>query len=224
MYLLVWDIDGTLIRTQGAGKRAMEKAFFELYGIKDGFKYISMAGRLDPLILKEALMLHGIEKEDNKIFFELYCKYLQEEIKKTSFSWAMPGTIELLETLYKKGCFYNALGTGNIEEGARIKLSVHDMNKFFPVGGFAETETERWQIIQKAVVKSKKYFNINFENSNIYVIGDTPYDIECAKILNLKSIGVATGGYSEEHLLKCNANYVFKDFTNIKAFLSIFNH
>ena len=222
-YLLIWDIDGTLVHTQGAGGKAMDRAFLKLHGIEEGFRDIDMAGGLDPVILRDALAQYMLSNENNSEFFSLYCKYLSYELEKLASSIIIPGIAALFDVLGTMQGFYNVLGTGNIEKGARIKLSLNNLNRFFPTGGFADGETERWQVIKKAVDNSCSLFNKTFDSTNTYVIGDTPKDIACGKKLNLKTIGVATGRHTAEDLQKCNPDHVFENLTDIDAFLNILN-
>lgn len=221
-YLLIWDIDGTLIQVKGMGKSALNITFFELYGVKNAFENINMAGMLDSVVLKNAYEIYSIKCFDNDKFFDMYCKILSENIEALKPSIAYSGVIELMEHLSGSGEFCSVLGTGNIERGARIKLSVDNMNRFFPVGGFGDEEVERWQIIEEAVNKSRKHFNTDFLNSNIYIIGDTPKDVECGKILGLKTIGIATGHHTKVQLEKCGADYTFDNLGNTNTFLEIF--
>lgn len=222
-YLLIWDIDGTLIQGRSVGRRALERAFFESFGIADALSGVEMAGRLDTAIVKDAFALHGITSYDMASFFDKHCENLRDEIKKLNSPYAAPGIQELLPVLESKGSFYNVLGTGNIERGARIKLGNDSLNKYFPTGGFGDEPLERWQIIEKAISNAKNLFKKDFEKENIYVIGDTPRDIECGKKLGVKTIGTATGPFSAGELQKCGADYVFEDLSDTNAFLNIFN-
>ena len=219
--LLIWDIDGTLLQSNGLGHRPWDKAFYELYGIPDGFKDINMAGKLDTAIIKECYKLHDIEGKNEEAFFERYCYNLAEDVKHDNFLTAAPGIPSLLKTLKAKGSIYSSLGTGNIERGARIKLSTDNMNDYFAVGGFGDEEKERWEVISDAIENSVKHFGINFEKSNIFVIGDTPRDIACGKKLGVKSIGVATGSHSVEQLRDCEADYVFENFVDNERFVEV---
>lgn len=219
--LLIWDIDGTLINGSGTGKKAMNTAFSLLYGIEGGLDAIDLAGRLDSSILLEAYKIHGLPEQNISRFYDEYCIYLKEYIENLGFSIVLPGVVRLLEvTLKKEGC-YNALGTGNIERGARIKLSFDDLNKFFPVGGFGDEAKERFQVIENAISNSCDYYNKNFEKQNIYVIGDTPKDIECAVLLGTKSIGVATGRYTQNELIEAGSYKVLENLENPDSFFEI---
>jgi len=221
-YLLIWDIDGTLIRTKGTGKNAMSAAFLELYGIENAFREINMAGMLDSVIMKKTYQAHNIANADVSKFYDRYCEILKDEIDKLQYSIACPGVKALLEKLENEGSFCNVLGTGNIERGARIKLLPDDLNRFFPTGGFGDEEIERWQVIEKAVANARNHFNRSFENSDIFIIGDTPRDIECGKKLNTKTVGVATGPHSTDELSSCGADFVFENLMDTRAFLEIF--
>lgn len=221
-YLLIWDIDGTLISTKGVGMKAMSMAFHELYNIKDAFKGVNMAGMLDAVIMKNVYAHHNIKDADVTVFYRKYSKILEQEVKKLDYSITCPGVKALLEALEGTGCFHNVLGTGNIEKGARIKLERDNLNRYFPTGGFGDKEMERWQIIQEAVVNAHNHFNCEFESENIYIIGDTPRDMECGKKLKAKSIGVATGPYSIRELTDCGADHVFENLLDTQAFLGVF--
>ena len=221
-YLLIWDIDGTLIQSRRVGRRAMDRAFFELYGIENGFEAINMAGGLDSIILRDALKLHGLAGMDPVTFFDRYCEYLKDEINKMNCSFTAPGISELLPVLHSSGSFYNVLGTGNIEKGARIKLDNGGLNKYFSTGGFGDEPLERWQVIKKAVINGCSHFQKDFAKEQIYVIGDTPKDIECGKIIGVKTIGTAKGPYTAAELKNCGADYAFDDLSNVKSFMDIF--
>lgn len=218
-YLLVWDIDGTLIHSKGAGRRAMNRAFLDIYGIEDGFKNVEMAGKLDSVILQEVFRHHGIKGEDGKRFFERYCKHLEDEIRALNSSLVLPGVTALLEELDKRENIFNVLGTGNIENGARIKLQNDNLNRFFPTGGFGDEPMERWQVIAKAIENASLFFGLEFGKDFIYVIGDTPRDMECAKKLGIKAIGAATGPYKAAQLLASGAYAAFPDLSDIKKIL-----
>jgi len=222
--LMIWDIDGTLIQNAQLGKTAWNKTFFELYGIKDGFENISMAGKLDTAIIKEAYDVHHLIGKNKDAFFDLYCSNLAEDVKNRNSLWAAPGILSLLKTLRTITCFYNSLGTGNIERGARIKLSRDNINEYFAVGGFGDFERERWELIENAITNSSKHFGIEFSKSDIFVIGDTPKDIECGKKLGVKSIGVATGQFSVEQLRDCAADFVFQNLLDNEKFIEVINN
>ncbi len=224
--MLIWDIDGTLIRTGGTGRNSMEMAFREAYGIKDALKNYDMAGMLDMVIYEQIMDRFGIpgHRRDPNAFFGIYCTILENEIKKHGNIRALPGIKQILATLDQNERFCNSLGTGNIKNGARLKLGAVDLNGYFPTGGFSDGNVkERWLVIKKAVENAKQHYSTAFDPEMTYVIGDTPRDIECGKRAGLRTIAVATGYFSEEVLKAYGPDHHFADLSNVQQFLSIFN-
>lgn len=222
-FLLVWDIDGTLIEGKGIGRRMMDKAFEQIYGIADGFRDVNMLGALDYNILSQAYSIHHITEPDAEAYFAKYCECLEAEVAQLNEPLAIEGILPLLDLLSNRKDFYHALGTGNIEDAARLKLLKDNLNRYFPVGGFSERETARWEVIEKAIIKSKEYYGLGFDNSNIYIIGDTPRDVECGKILRTKTVALAGPSYSPAQLYDCGTDYVLEDYRDIGKFLRIFD-
>ncbi len=219
--LLIWDIDGTLIDSKGSGRKAMDEAFYELYNIEEGFKDVNMAGRLDSQIIKKAFELNQINENDFVSFLDKYEERLKKVLLGNTASSVLPGINEILSHCAEKESLFHVLGTGNCERGARLKLSHLGLDKHFEIGGFGDEDAQRWQIIEKAIKKAEDYYTIAFEKENVYVIGDTPRDIECGKILKIKSVAVATGGYSYNDLLKYDPDYIFNNFEVFEEFLDI---
>ncbi|WP_190014355.1 HAD family hydrolase [Geosporobacter subterraneus] len=219
--LLIWDIDGTLIHSNGCGRRAMDRAFFQLFGIKDGFQDIEMSGRLDAWIVRDALSLHHIRGFDLDLFFDTYCKILAEEMSSINAAVSIGGINDFFQQSKAFSHVYHALGTGNIERGARIKLAPQGLNPYLPVGGFGDAALERWQIIEQAIDRSKDYYKVSFQTENIYVIGDTPLDIGCGKAIGVKTIAVATGSHDIEELRKHEPDYLFANLGSQSGFLHI---
>lgn len=220
--LMVWDLDGTLIFCL-EGRKAMELAFYELYGIRNAFEKVTMAGRLDAFIVREAFKENGIPETEIDSFFDTYCRILEEFMQDADQVWLLPGVKEILKNTSSDSTIHHALATGNIERGARIKLAPYDLNKYFPVGGFGDQELERWQIVDLAIKRAEEYYGVTYQKENIYVIGDTPRDIECGKILGIKSIAVATGPYDEEKLRMHSPDYLFPNLEKTEAVLKIFH-
>ncbi|AOT72191.1 HAD family hydrolase [Geosporobacter ferrireducens] len=220
--LLVWDIDGTLIHSKGCGRRAMEQTFYKLFGIKNAFQQIQMSGRLDAWIVRDALIMHNIQEKNLAVFFDAYCELLQLEMKDAEASVPIQGIQELLQYIKDLSNIYHALGTGNIERGARIKLAPQDLNRYFPVGGYGDAALERWQIIEQAVKRSNEHYKVIFQPEDIYVIGDTPLDIGCGKTLGVKTIAVATGSHGLEELRKHEPDHLFANLENYHEFFRIF--
>ncbi len=199
----------------------MDEAFYELYNIKEGFKDVSMAGRLDSQIIKKAFELNKIDEKNFVSFLDKYEEMLKKVLKNNTSPRILPGVNEILKHSYEKESLFHVLGTGNCERGARLKLSHLGLDKHFKIGGFGDEDSHRWQIIKKAIEQAEGYYEIDFHKENIYVIGDTPLDIECGKILHIKSVAVATGGYSYHDLVQCDPDYIFDSFEGFEEFLDI---
>ncbi len=201
----------------------MDQAFIKLFGIKDGFRQVEMAGRLDAWIVRDAMKLHNIGEIDLELFFDTYCKMLKDEMAGIHTAIPIPGIKALFQSMEGFRHIYHALGTGNIERGARIKLGPQGLNAYLPIGGYGDVALERWQIIEQAVVRSEVYYQRSYFPEDIYVIGDTPYDIACGKTLGVKTIAVATGSHDLEQLKKSNPDYLFANLEDQAAFFRIFN-
>lgn len=219
--LLIWDIDGTLIDSKGSGRRAMDKTFQNLYKVENGFDKISMSGRLDWQIVMDALKKHKVEDEDVASFLCEYGKTLMEELKCNNCARIFPGVKEILDITANNTDVYHALGTGNCEKGAILKLAHLKLDTYFEIGGFGDEDLERWQVIDRVILKAKDYYDVDFKKENIYVIGDTSLDIECGKKNGVKTIAVATGSCSYEELLQYSPSYIFQSFERCSDFLSV---
>lgn len=216
--LLIWDIDGTLICSEDITKKTIEQTFDGMFGIKNVCENLTLSGKTDTMIYREICDNQGIEEDCYDKLFEKYCKILDENIAIADAIYTTPGIPTLFELLQKEGII-NVLGTGNIEKSARMKLSSVGLNNLFKTGGFGDKEDSRDNIIKKAIQNAKDFYKTEIAQENIYVIGDTPRDIGCAKANNVKSIAVATGNYSVEELKEYSPDFCFSDLRNKEDFL-----
>jgi phosphoglycolate phosphatase len=221
--LLLFDIDGTLVLTGGAGGRAMTLAFEEVFAVRDGFRGIPMAGRTDAWILSDAATAHGIatDSPDLARFREVYLRHLAIEIQQVGAGrkGIMPGVRRLLDTLAPRDDVYLALLTGNYEEGARLKLEYFDLWRYFPCGAFGDDAPQRNGLVSKAVARATACAAVPFSNTGAVVIGDTPLDIACAAFCGARSFAVATGSHSVEQLRAAGADVVMQDLADTGAVL-----
>jgi len=223
--LLLFDIDGTLIRTAGAGKMAMERAYMDVFGKTDGLQSISMMGRMDPSILREALKNHHIPwtPEREHVFRRTYFGIIKEEIAKPRDGKKLcPGVLPLLKALQSESRFVLGLLTGNWEYSGRVKLEYFGINDFFPFGAFAEDSLYREDLVPAALNRYHEQYGNYIPDKNVYVIGDTPLDIQCAKPHGVKTIAVATGFHSSEDLADHHPDYVFENLHSTPDVLKIF--
>ena len=225
MKFILFDIDGTILDSGGAGTRALNHAFEELFAVKDAFRTISMAGKTDMQILKEGFDLHAIDYSNGIIpeFYRSYIRQLRENIK-SARGHLKPGIREILRELQTQKEFILGLLTGNIEEGARIKLDCFGLNSYFDIGAFGSDDEDRDRLLPLAVNKLYKRKSLKVGFRDCIVIGDTPGDVRCSKPYGALSVAVATGPYSAGTLSEAGADVVLNDLSDIEAFMSVISH
>ena len=221
MKLFLFDIDGTLLKPKGVGKRAAERAFEKIYGIKNSMDEIKTHGLTDPIILLS--MFNKFFKRDYTIdeanhFYSEYVDFLEDELEKKQSVEVLEGVIELLDHLFQREDCLLAVGTGNIEKGGWLKLEYSGLRSYFLFGGFGSDSGDRGEILKAAIEKGERNLNGKKNFDEIYVIGDTPNDIIYGRLAGAKTIAVATGIYSQQELFKYSADYLIKDLTH---FLSL---
>src|SRR5687768_10144989 len=225
MYLILFDIDGTLCLTGRAGWRAMNRACQDVVGAGDAMTSVEFAGRTDWSILADIMAKHG-RTLDTTLLADLrdrYVRHLAEEIQHrgTGVKDVMPGIGPLLEALRRRDDAALALLTGNFIEGARIKLEYFDLWKYFRCGAFGGDAASRNDLVPIALSRAREHGIVNGEPSKVLVVGDTPNDVECALVANATAVGVATGGYSTDDLHAAWADIVFDDLSDTEAFLRL---
>jgi len=223
--LILFDIDGTIIDSGGAGTRSLNLAFKELFSIDNAFKGIAMAGKTDIQIVKEGIARYNLPLE-NGILSEVINSYLKNLVREMNNDkrHIKPGIKEALEMLISKNSDYQiGLLTGNIEQGARIKLDPFGLNQYFPSGAFGSDDEDRNKLLPIAI---ERFGNISGKRINFkdcIIVGDTPRDVYCAKPYGAYCIAVATGQYSFNSLIKAGADLVMKDLSDTTAFLKAIN-
>lgn len=223
--LILFDIDGTLLLSGRAGMRAMTRAFQETFGISDAFKGESFGGRTDSYLVSKALRLAGLPDtpEHHHRFRDAYLPLLAEEIEQPGqgHKGLMPGARELLEALDAHHHLHLALLTGNYREAAAIKLQHFELWDFFEWGAFSDDHHDRNELVPIARSRAETYDIPAAAIERVIVIGDTPHDIECARVAGAKSIAVATGGYTLEQLRDAGADEVLPDLSDTRAVLQL---
>jgi phosphoglycolate phosphatase-like HAD superfamily hydrolase len=223
--LVLFDIDGTLVLTGGAGLRAMTRAFEEVVGDPRALDGIPVAGRTDWIILSDAAQRAGRELDAGlfRRLREQYLARLREEIEQPGrgVKAVMPGVRALLDRLHVRGDVWLGLLTGNFVEGARIKLEHFDLWKYFRCGAFGDDASDRNALVPFAVERARREALPELAADRVLVVGDTPHDVACARAAGAIPIGVATGGYTVDQLRRSGADIVFQDLTDIDAFCAL---
>jgi phosphoglycolate phosphatase len=220
--VILFDIDGTLVLTGGAGQRAMARAFEDTFSVANAFQHIEMPGRTDSWILTDALTAHGVPPEAANItrFREAYLEYLQIEIRHPGpRKGVMPGVRALLDVLLGRDDVYLALLTGNYQDAARLKLEYFDLWRYFRCGAFGDAAPDRNGLLPKAIATIRTCGGPDVVPSQVVVIGDTPLDVECAAASGARSLAVATGGYEIDALRAAGADVVMKDLGDTREVL-----
>jgi phosphoglycolate phosphatase-like HAD superfamily hydrolase len=223
--LLLFDIDGTLILTGGAGARGMTRAFEAVFQVRNAFDGIAMPGRTDPQILADALARARIEADETTIgrFRAEYRTCLTEELTRSSSrrKLVMPGVPELLKALECNSRAFLALLTGNYSEAAKIKLEHFGLWGCFRCGAFGEDAGERNALVAVAVARARRMGWPQGGPHDVLVVGDTPLDVACAVASGARPIAVATGDYPAAVLVSGGAEIVFDDLSDTAAFLRL---
>lgn len=223
--LILFDVDGTLIRSAGAGRIAMNRAFEKVFGTKNGFETVPMMGRTDPIILKEVMKAHDIEWSALAVqqFQNEYFQILEEELKVPRPGVRVcPGIESLLFSLKMMPHCYLGLLTGNWKLGAYSKLRHFKLNDYFMFGVFADDKEDRNRLVPVAINRFKEKTGHSVDMKNIYVVGDTALDIECGKVHGVSTIAVATGIQSFDELNRDEPDYCFHNFSDLPKVLAIF--
>lgn len=216
--LILFDIDGTLLLSGRAGLRAMTRAFAATFGIAEGFKDQSFGGRTDSFLVSRALQAAGLPDtaENHARFRQAYVPLLEEEIQQPGAGpkGLMPGARALVEALVAHDHLHIALLTGNYRAAAEIKLRHFELWDFFEWGAFSDDAADRNALVPIARQRAETYDVPPEALDRVIVIGDTPYDIECAQVGGAQSIAVATGGHSVEQLRAAGADIVLADLSD----------
>jgi phosphoglycolate phosphatase-like HAD superfamily hydrolase len=217
--LVLFDIDGTLIRTGGAGVKAFAKVFSTEFNATDGFERMKFAGRTDVSLVREFFGFHNIPAtpENFARFFERYVFWLDHILRECSGS-VCAGILEFIHSL--QGLPEPpvlGLLTGNIRLGAEIKLRRFGLWDYFQTGGFADDHEERDQIAAIARARGSHLINRKLKKEEVVVIGDTPLDIRCARAIGAKVLAVGTGGCPFPELQLHTPDWAFETLSGVSA-------
>lgn len=215
--LLLFDIDGTLIRSGGAGVKAFERTFHEVFNLPAATRMLKFAGRTDRSLVRECFLHHGIDASDANInrFFEHYPVYL-EQLLQTSRGAICEGIMDLLQSLNTTP-ERPILGllTGNIRRGAELKLRHYQLWHHFETGAFADDHEDRNYIAAVARKRGEEILRRNLAGEEIVVIGDTPLDIACAHAIGARVLAVGTGEFNRAQLLEFKPTWAVDDVRQI---------
>jgi phosphoglycolate phosphatase-like HAD superfamily hydrolase len=220
--LVLFDIDGTLLWSDGAGRRAIHRALIEVFG-ETGPEDHRFDGKTDPQIVRELMRVVGHDDTliDERMdgLFARYVTCLREELQDPAHhAVPLPGVLELLDALATRDDVTLGLLTGNLVEGARAKLEAVGIDpEMFAVGAYGTDHELRPELPAIAQRRAREMLGVDFNGSQIVIIGDTPADVQCGRAIGARAIGVATGRYSTDELAAHGAVAAFKDLTETDA-------
>jgi phosphoglycolate phosphatase-like HAD superfamily hydrolase len=225
MKLVLFDIDGTILLTDGAGKRAIHRALREVFG-STGPDDHAFGGKTDPQIVRELMRMDGHEDPhiDDRmpLLLDRYVAYLGEELEASAPNVEMmPGIHALLDALERRDDAIIGLLTGNLVAGAKAKLASVGIDfDRFKVGAFGSDHELRGELPAVAQRRAREELGVDVAGPNVVVIGDTPADIHCGRSIGARAIAVATGTYSVDDLRAHDPAAVFEDLSDTSAVIS----
>jgi phosphoglycolate phosphatase-like HAD superfamily hydrolase len=223
--LILFDIDGTLLITGGAAKRAFIRAVRDTYGTIGRLETFPFDGKTDPqiirIVLKEAGVAEpGIEAKLRDCL-SLYVKYNEEELPKATKAVLYPGVRDVLELLSKDERVTLGVLTGNVEQGAKQKLAMFDLARYFVFGAYGSDSADRVELARLGLQRAKEVTGQPFQPEETFIIGDTEFDIACAHAVGANAVAVATGNYGVERLRSYGPELVFRDYSDPRGFCEL---
>lgn len=217
--LVLFDVDGTLVHTGGAGIKAFAKTFATEFNALDGVEKIKFAGRTDVNLVREFFGFHRITAtpENFRRFFDRYVFWLDQTVAQSNggICRGVRKFIDALSALSRPPML--GLLTGNIRLGAEIKLRRYHLWDIFQTGGFADDGEDRNQIAVAAFERGSRLLGRQLRGGEVVVVGDTPHDIRCGRFIGARTLAVATGGAELDELEKHQPDWAVEDLTHVSA-------
>lgn len=220
--IVLFDVDQTLLYSGGAGSLAMRRAFHQLYGVEDGFRRVEFSGRTDWAILRAALEQHELLDGDAQAFprelarfQEAYYPLLERTLHEVEGGRTMPGVPELLAALSERDGVRRGLATGNFRRAAFMKLRHFRLDTYLTDGGFGDDAEDRARVVDIAIERVAD----GAKADSVWVIGDTPLDIDAAHANGALALAVATGPCSVAELNAAGADLALEDLSDTRAVL-----
>lgn len=214
--LLLFDIDGTLVNTAGAGIESLKIIMADRWGKNADLSDIEIAGKTDANIVTDILKKYGVDPTPDHIdtFLDEYVTHLGRLLP-TLNGRVLPGVLEILSRMKSNPDRVLGLLTGNIERGAKLKLERYGLWDFFEFGAFADDHHDRNQLGAFARTRAQKHHGHEFDGAQIDVIGDTGHDIGCGRAIGARTVAVATGSWSRDQLSSLKPDFLFDDLGNV---------
>ena len=217
--LILWDIDGTILHSGGSGMKALHRALHSVFGVSGSFAGIDFAGRTDPWIMRQIFSRFGIEDtpENRASYIEGYIGALPG-ILASSDARVLPGVAEILGRAAEHPGVVQGLLTGNLRRGAETKLGFHGLWHYFPIGAFSDDSEVRNELGPHALRRARGHWGVDFPAERVWIVGDTPHDILCARAFGARVLAVATGASSVSDLTAHSPDAVLEHLGDPAAF------
>jgi len=221
--LFLFDIDGTLVTAAGAGRAALSHALVSTYGVTGPIDAYDFRGKTDPRIVSD--LMRGAGLDDARIAaglsacYAAYVAELEKVIGDGARVRVMPGVADLVRALATREDAVLGLLTGNIRDGARVKLTPTGLWPLFPIGAFGSDDMDRRRLPAVACERARAHTGRAFAFDEVTIIGDTPLDVDCARACGAVAVAVATGFHPAADLTACEPDHFFTDFSDVPAAL-----
>jgi phosphoglycolate phosphatase len=213
---VLWDIDGTLLVTGGAGAVAWQRAFEEQWEVEANIEEHTQAGMTDPeiaaIVFREVIGREGSDEERARAIAG-YLAHLEDAVNESSGYRIMPGIEQALPRLAERGVLQGIV-TGNIEAAAQIKLARGNLNRFFQFGGYGSDSSDRTEVTRKALERGAGVLGSRLDPAEAISVGDTPRDVSAGHGAGIRVVGVATGAYSVDQQREAGADWPIADVTS----------
>ncbi len=221
MHVCLFDIDGTLVSSGGAGKAALEAALAEEFGLAPISARLELSGRTDRAICRDLFRHHDLADtpENWQRLIAAYVKHLPASLRRKP-GRVLPGVAQLLDVLGRRDDVVVGLLTGNVRAGARAKLGHFGLHEHFRFGGYGDDHFDRDEVAREALAAAHGHCGGRADPDRTWVIGDTPLDVRCARVIGARAVAVATGWHAIEELAACEPDLLFADLSDATLLLN----
>jgi phosphoglycolate phosphatase len=221
--LLLFDIDGTLLRAGDTAREAFDVAFLDVFGVENAMRDARLTtGRTDPEIFQDvslSVLGRRLLDEEYERLADRYIAFLSRELGRSNSFRLMPGVEQLVTLLSARPDVILGLETGNLKDAAKLKLERGGIEQFFTVGGFGSDSTDRAEIVRIAIERARNLHMADIPRENIFIIGDAPQDIIAGRQLGISTLAVCTGRTDRDALMDEGPSRILPDLSDIQAFM-----
>ncbi len=221
--LILFDIDETMLSSDGVGRRALCRALSEVSGHEIDSSKVLLSGKTDPQICQEILQANGLSLAELEgglpRIYQTYLPHLEREIAESKNFRLHTGVEALLDALAINKTVYLALLTGNIEPAARLKLAPFSVNRFFATGAYGCDSADRMRLPEIATQRASALFSVQFQSQEVVIIGDSVNDVRCAQGFGARSVAVTTGKTPRQEIEAVNPDYLLPSLADTQAVL-----